>query len=109
VGVLADQRAELREPALERVVETLLTGEPLAEALEAALQLPDDLELRVDRQPEGANFRRLGGRDVVVELLDEADERVGAFPVNFIELLTGKHSKMTSRGRRMDARGRVGR
>jgi hypothetical protein len=96
VGVLADQAAEFGEAALERVVEALLMSEPLAETLEARLKLPDDRELGGDRQPEGADLGRLRGRDVLVEVFDEADESVGPFPVKIVELLTGEHRETTS-------------
>ena len=96
MGVLADEGAEFGEAALECVVETLLMSEPLAEALEARLKLPDDRELGVDRQPEAADLGRLRGRDVLVEILDEADESVGPFPIKIVELLTGEHRETTS-------------
>jgi hypothetical protein len=96
VGVFADEGAEFREPPLERIVEALLTGEPLAEALEARLELPDDRELGVDRQPEAADLGRLGGRDVFVEVFDEADDRLGPFPVKIVELPACEHENRAS-------------
>jgi len=91
VRVLADEGAEFRQPPLERVVQALLVCELLVDALEAALKSLDNRELSVDRQPEGVDLGRLRGRDVFVELLDEADEYIRAFPVKFVELLTGEH------------------
>jgi hypothetical protein len=79
--VFADEGAELREPPLQLEGKALLMGEPLAEALEPRLKLLDDGELGVDREPEGAEFGRLGSRDVFVELLDEVDDRLRAFPI----------------------------
>jgi hypothetical protein len=105
--VFADEGAELREPPLELVVEALLTGESPVEASEPRLKLLDNSELRVNGQPQGAHFRRLGGHDMFVELLDEADDHLGAFPVEFIELLTGEHRAITSLGRTMEVRGRA--
>jgi hypothetical protein len=96
VRVLADECAEFREPPLEFVVEALLMGEPRVEALKPALQSQDDFELGVNREPEGAEFGRLRSRDVVVELLDEADDHLGAFPIKLVELLTGEHKKTAS-------------
>lgn len=82
--------------------------ELLLDAPEPALKSLDNRELSVNRQPEHADLRRLGGRDVFVELLDEADDRVRAFPVEFLELLTREHRAITSRGRNMGAPGRAG-
>src|SRR5215213_5841776 len=94
--VLANEGAEFRQPPLERAVKTLLVCELLLDALEAALEPLDDGELGVNGQPQGAHFGRLGGRDVVVELLDEAHDHLGAFPVKFVELPAGEHAKTAS-------------
>ncbi len=75
------------------------------DALEAALKSLDNCELSVDRQPERADLRRLRGRDVFVELLDEADDHIWALPVEFVELLTREHRAITSRGRKMGCAG----
>lgn len=80
--VCADEVAEFVEPPLERVVKTLLPGQPLAEALEARLEPLDDGKLRIDGEPEGADFRGLGGGDVLVELL------------------TGEHAETVSGGKK---------
>ncbi len=58
-----------------------------AEALDSRLKLRDDLQWRGDGAAQGGDDGRLGGRDVVVELLDEADDLVGAFQVKLVELL----------------------
>lgn len=85
MGVLADEQAEFCEPPLEGAGETLLVCELLGEALGAPLQPLNDLQLGVDCQPQGANLRGLRGRDVFVELLDEAENYVGALPVDFVK------------------------
>ena len=73
-----------------------MVGQFLLDAPEATLELPDGLELRVDGLPLVAEFRRFGGREVVVELFDEADDRVGAFPVQGVELLARELCRTTS-------------
>lgn len=108
MGDCADLLAEFREPPLEIIVQALLTGEPLAESSEAHRELPDHGELRGHGEPEGAHLRRLRGRDVCVEILDEADDYVGAFPVEFVELRPGEHALTHSR-EKMEVRGRQGR
>jgi hypothetical protein len=40
-----------------------------------------------------------------VELLDEADDHPGAFPVEFIELLTGEHAMTASEGEKSGGAG----
>jgi hypothetical protein len=95
--VFADSGTELSEPPLELAVEALLVCELLLDALEPALEPLDDRELGVDGEAQGADLGRLRGRDVVVDLLDKADERVGPFPVEFVRLPAGEHGRMTSR------------
>lgn len=53
-------------------------------------------ELGVDGEPEGADFRRLSSRDVVVELLDAAHDHLGAFPVKLVEWRAREHEKTAS-------------
>jgi hypothetical protein len=108
MGVFADLLAEFREPPLEFVVQALLMSEPLADSAEARLELPDDGELRVDGEPQGAHLRRLRSRDVLVEVFDEADDYVRALPVEFVEMLPGEHA-LTPSGGEMEVRGRSGR
>jgi hypothetical protein len=65
-------------------------------ALEAALEPCDERELGVEGEAEEADLRGLGGGNLLVELLYEADESVRAFPVEFIELLTGEQALRAS-------------
>jgi hypothetical protein len=105
MGVFADQSAELRQPPLEFTVEAFLVCQLPLDPLETRLEPLDDQELRVDGEPEGTNLGRLGRRDVIVELLDEADEHFGAFPIEFVELLTGEHALTASEREKRDMRG----
>lgn len=41
---------------------------------------------------------------MIVELLDEADDHVGALPVEFVELLTGEDALTASEGEKGYAR-----
>jgi hypothetical protein len=79
----------------------------LVESLDATLQPLYDRKLGVDSQPQGADFRGFCGGEVFVEVFDEANDHVRAFPVKLVELLTGEHENRASGGK-VDARGRAG-